>query len=70
MYEGCAPAVYGPPKVSDGGQLAVGVPPIHWVPGGGACSFCHLRCRIFQVVAVHLLRDLDYFRDRASKIQH
>ena len=48
-----------PPKViyiAEGGQLAVGVA----LSIGGACGFCHLKCMIFQVVAVHLVRDLYY----------
>jgi len=40
----------------------------HWVSGSGACGFCHLKCMMFQVEAVHLVRDLHYFRYKASKI--
>jgi len=29
-----------------------------------------VKCMMFQVVAVHLVRDLYYFRYRVSKIQH
>ena len=28
---------------------------LSWVPGGGACGFNHLKCMIFQVVAVCLV---------------
>ena len=37
---------------------------------GWGLWFCHLKCLIFQVVAVHLVRNLYYFRGKASKIQH
>ena len=64
--------MYGPPKaiyIAEGGQLAMGMALSIGYQGRGLC-FCHLKCMIFQVVAVHLVRDLYYIRDKASKIQH
>ena len=58
-----------PPKViyiAEGGQLPVSVALSIGYQGRGLC-FCHLKCMIFQVVAVHLVRDLYYFRGKASK---
>ena len=39
-------------------------PPIHWVWEGEACCSCHPKGIIFQAVAVHLVRNLYYFRHR------
>jgi len=63
--------MYGPPKaiyIAEGGQLAVGVALSIRYQGAGlvVCK----KCMIFQVVAVHLVRDLYYFRGKAIKIQH
>ena len=58
--------MYGLPKaiyITEGGQFAMGMAlSINWVPGGGACGFGHLKCMVFQVVAVHLVRDLLLFQ--------
>jgi len=37
---------------------------------GAGLVVCNLKCMIFQVIAVHLVRDLYYFRGKALKIQH
>jgi len=55
--------------IAEGGELAVGVALSIGYQVGGVDGFCHIKCMIFQVVAVHLW-DLYYFRAKASKIQY